>query len=74
MKRSIIIEAPAKINLILDIKGKRPDGYHELVTVMHQVNLCDRLFMEEYDEGIVVASDNDSLPRREAILPTGRLN
>ena len=31
----------AKINLTLDVKGKRPDGYHELETIMHQISLAD---------------------------------
>jgi 4-diphosphocytidyl-2-C-methyl-D-erythritol kinase len=35
--------AHAKINLSLDVLGKRPDGYHELSTVMHEVPLRDEL-------------------------------
>ena len=30
----IKLKAPAKINLSLDVRGRRPDGYHELATVM----------------------------------------
>ena len=37
------IIAPAKINLFLEIHGKRLDGFHELETVMSTVNLYDRL-------------------------------
>ena len=36
-------KAPAKINLALDILGKRPDGYHDLKTVMASVSLYDDL-------------------------------
>ncbi len=36
-------DAPAKINLTLEILGKRPDGYHELCMVMQSVSLCDRV-------------------------------
>ncbi len=39
----IIEEAYAKINLILDITGRRPDGYHDIRTVMQTVDLCDVL-------------------------------
>ena len=34
-------QAPAKINLTLDILGRRSDGYHELRMVMQSVSLCD---------------------------------
>ena len=35
------VPAYAKLNLTLDILGKRPDGYHELRMVMQTVSLCD---------------------------------
>jgi 4-diphosphocytidyl-2-C-methyl-D-erythritol kinase len=38
--------SPGKVNLLLNILGRRPDGYHELETVMQPVNLCDRLTLE----------------------------
>ena len=37
----IRLEAPAKLNLFLEVLGKRSDGYHELATVMHAVDLTD---------------------------------
>jgi len=40
---SITIESPAKINLYLNILGKRNDGYHELESLMARISLCDRL-------------------------------
>ena len=41
----IIEKAPAKINLGLDVLGKRADGYHELEMVMSSVDLADRLII-----------------------------
>lgn len=38
--------SPCKVNLLLNILGQRPDGFHELETVMHPVALCDRLAFE----------------------------
>ncbi len=38
---SLTVPAYAKLNLTLDILGKRPDGYHELRMVMQTVSLCD---------------------------------
>lgn len=40
---SYTLIAPAKINLYLEIVGDRPDGYHELVTILQSINLTDRL-------------------------------
>jgi 4-diphosphocytidyl-2-C-methyl-D-erythritol kinase len=38
-----VLRAPAKINLFLEVLGKRPDGYHDLNTCMVAVDLCDTL-------------------------------
>lgn len=38
---SAIVQVPAKINLFLAVRGRRPDGYHELVTILQTVNLGD---------------------------------
>ena len=35
--------APAKLNLMLHVVGRRPDGYHELQTVFQLIDLCDSL-------------------------------
>ncbi len=45
---SLVVDAPAKLNLFLEILGKREDGYHELETLMVAVDLFDTLtFTEE---------------------------
>lgn len=41
--RSYRLIAPAKINLLLEIIGDRPDGFHELVMVMQSVDLADEI-------------------------------
>ncbi len=43
--------APAKINLALDVKYKRPDGYHEVEMIMTMVDLADRLRFEPLPDG-----------------------
>ena len=40
-------QAPAKVNLTLDILGKRPDGYHDLKMVMQTVSLYDTVTVTE---------------------------
>lgn len=53
--------AYAKINLTLDIVGKRPDGYHLLETVMQTVSLCDAVSVEPYN-GIEVSCSAPDVP------------
>jgi 4-diphosphocytidyl-2-C-methyl-D-erythritol kinase len=45
--QEINIKARAKINLALDIEKKRPDGYHEVATIMHSVSLFDNLYVKK---------------------------
>ena len=39
----VSVRAPAKINLFLSVRGRRSDGYHELLTVLQSVSLYDRV-------------------------------
>jgi 4-diphosphocytidyl-2-C-methyl-D-erythritol kinase len=59
---SIIAEAPAKINLSLQVLGKRPDGYHNLVSLMVPVSLCDELRFELNPREIELHCPNSDLP------------
>lgn len=60
---SIIERAPAKINLGLDILGKRDDGYHDLDMVMVSVDLCDYVTVSHLDDDkILVQSDCSKMP------------
>ncbi|MCK4648470.1 4-(cytidine 5'-diphospho)-2-C-methyl-D-erythritol kinase, partial [bacterium] len=53
--KEIRIESPAKVNLFLDILGKREDGYHNVETVLETVDLCDDIILKETNEGIAIA-------------------
>lgn len=53
----ITVNGEAKINLTLDILGKRPDGYHEVSMVMQSVSLHDTLQLERIPEGIELSID-----------------
>jgi len=46
----LLVRAPGKINLSLLVAGKRPDGYHEIETVMSKINLFDEIFIERGEE------------------------
>ena len=50
----------AKVNWNLRILGRRPDGYHEINTVLQTISLCDQLTFEVTDEPQVIISCNDA--------------
>jgi 4-diphosphocytidyl-2-C-methyl-D-erythritol kinase len=61
--------APAKLNLFLEILGRRPDGYHELESLMVAVDLYDRLtFAEDSSGSITLTCDDPTLPTDGANL------
>src|SRR5262245_31216210 len=55
--------APAKLNLGLAVVGARPDGYHDLVTIMQAISIFDRLTfdLDESGDGATLAVDDPSL-------------
>lgn len=57
------IKAPAKINLFLDVLGKRKDGYHEIKSLLLPVSLFDRIILEKTPRVIeTVAEDPTHFP------------
>ena len=53
----------AKINWTLRIVGRRPDGYHEVATLLQTVSLCDELIFESRDDDeISLSCDDPSIP------------
>lgn len=52
----------SKLNLYLDVRGIRPDGYHEVATVIEPLNLSDRLILRETSRGIRVISGHPQVP------------
>ena len=63
----IEILSPAKINLFLEVVGRRADGYHEVESVLQLVDLCDRVHLRRRLRGIRVSVSG-------ADLPIGRAN
>jgi 4-diphosphocytidyl-2-C-methyl-D-erythritol kinase len=64
--RRLVLRTSAKVNLALEVLGKRPDGYHELSTVMQAVDLFDRLTLE--------TAGTITLETSDAALPTDDRN
>lgn len=54
--------SPCKVNLLLNILGKRPDGFHELETVMHPVNVFDHLTFRRAGTSVQLSCSDASLP------------
>jgi hypothetical protein len=64
-------EAPAKLNIRLKITGKRPDGYHELVSIMVPVSLLDFIEIRKKEApGIDLSISGLPLPQDESNLVT----
>jgi 4-diphosphocytidyl-2-C-methyl-D-erythritol kinase len=59
--------APAKVNLSFQIKERRPDGFHEIETLMAPISLADRITIEKSEQtgGIHFSCDDASLPGGE---------
>ena len=63
---SLVLNAKAKINLYLDVMGKRADGYHLLETVMHTVFLCDTVTLTKTGRnGIEISCSDPLIPCNE---------
>jgi 4-diphosphocytidyl-2-C-methyl-D-erythritol kinase len=66
--RIYTIKAPAKLNLCLKVTGRRPDGYHELVSIMVPIDLFDLLEMQVIPEGVRFSCRGLKVPDDETNL------
>ena len=57
------ILAPAKLNLYLEVLGKRSDGYHEIITVMQAIDLFDSITLTRRPGEIGLRCDSDEIPQ-----------
>jgi len=60
--------SPAKVNLFLRIVGKRPDGFHELETVMLPLDFGDEITLQSQKTGLTLECDNPTLPTDDTNL------
>jgi len=61
----IKVLSPAKINLGLWILGKRSDGYHEILTVFHAIDLCDEIYIRK---GTFDVQTSTGIPREKNLV------
>lgn len=65
---TVFVQAHGKINLTLDVLGKRPDGYHNLRSVMQSIGLYDRLSLTATRESISIVCRNRAIPHDSSNL------
>ncbi|GAB4283212.1 MAG: 4-(cytidine 5'-diphospho)-2-C-methyl-D-erythritol kinase [Candidatus Rifleibacteriota bacterium] len=69
MKKTLILQAPAKINIGLWVKHKRNDGFHEIASIMQSISLADIVTLKEVAEpGIHVFCEHPDVPKGSANL------
>ena len=64
MKKTVQ-KAYAKINLYLDVVGKRDDGYHNINSVMQTVSLSDTVTIETIESGEIILADNTGVEKEK---------
>ncbi len=64
----MVLKAYAKINLGLRVLKKREDGFHDIETIFHRINLFDELTIEPSETSISITSNNQTLPTDEKNL------
>ncbi len=67
MMNTVTLNARAKINLTLDVLGKRPDGYHEVAMVMQSLELADRVHLRPAGS-LLIETGDPRLPPDESNL------
>lgn len=68
MKEVYVSKSPAKINLVLEIMGKRSDGYHEIRTIYQSINFFDTLTFENLKKDIEIYSNSSEISLDEKNL------
>jgi len=59
----LVIPSPAKINLFLKVVGKRPDGYHEIITLLSPISLFDTVVLAFHQSATSVECPHPKVPK-----------
>lgn len=68
LPETVTVYPPAKVNLYLEILGCRPDGYHEIETLMVKVNLRDRLEVKRADTYSLACQPDIGVPAEQNLV------
>lgn len=60
--KKLTLKAPAKVNIYLNVLGKRQDGYHKIESIAQTISLCDILHFQRAESGINISCDSSSVP------------
>lgn len=63
--QSLTLQAPAKVNLRLEVLDRRSDGYHNLINIMERVNILDEIDIKIVEKGLSVECDHEAVPPDE---------
>ena len=69
----LTLRAPAKVNLTLEVLGRRDDGYHDIVSIMQTVDLFDTINLEPADGLAIECSDASIDPSENLALRAATL-
>ena len=61
----IVRQSPAKVNLFLRVLGKRSDGYHDILSLMQRISLCDEMSFDLKGNGVKVICPGGLIPENK---------
>jgi 4-diphosphocytidyl-2-C-methyl-D-erythritol kinase len=67
-RRALHLRAHAKVNLALEVLGRRDDGYHELRTLFQTISLHDEIVLRPRAKDVTILCDHPAVPRDETNL------
>lgn len=66
--KKVFLRSPAKLNLFLEVLGKRKDGYHNIESIIDTVSLYDRITLQETPGRIEVSSEGLRIPQKKNLV------
>lgn len=70
--KQVTLTSPSKINLFLEVLGRRDDGYHEICSIVALTELCDTIILERRTSGLPSGSEIPRSPQGQTICAIGR--
>lgn len=60
--KQVTLTSPSKVNLFLEVLGRRDDGYHEICSIVALTELCDTIVLERRTSGITIRARDPKVP------------